>query len=47
VETQITPAINTGILHADAGTGQVGAGVARAPIDCFSQGLLALDAALR
>lgn len=47
VETEITPAINTGILHASTGTGQVGAGVARAPIDCFRQGLLALDAALR
>ncbi len=47
VETEITPAINTGILHASAGTGQVGAGVARAPIECFRQALLALDAALR
>jgi len=47
VETEITPAINTGILHASAGTGQVGAGVGRAPIDCFREGLLALDAALR
>ena len=47
VETEITPAINTGILHASAGTGQVGAGVARAPIDCFRESLLALDAALR
>lgn len=47
VETEITPAINTGILHASAGTGQVGAGVARAPIECFREGLLALDAALR
>jgi len=47
VETEITPAINTGILHASAGTGQVGAGVARAPIECFREGLLALDAAVR
>lgn len=47
VETEITPAINTGILHASAGTGQVGAGVARAPIEGFREGLLALDAALR
>ncbi|HEX9716732.1 MAG TPA: DUF1116 domain-containing protein [Actinomycetota bacterium] len=47
VETEITPAINTGILHTSAGTGQVGAGVARAPIDCFREGLLALDATLR
>ncbi len=47
VETEITPAINTGILHASAGTGQVGAGVARAPIGCFREALLALDAAWR
>jgi hypothetical protein len=47
VETEITPAINTGILHASAGTGQVGAGVARAPIDCFREGLIAFDATLR
>lgn len=47
VETGITPAINTGVLHVCDGTGQVGAGVARAPIECFQQGLLALDAALR
>jgi hypothetical protein len=43
VEMGITPRINTGILHASAGTGQVGAGVAIAPIDCFRQALLALD----
>jgi hypothetical protein len=47
VELEITPSINTGILHASAGTGQVGAGVARAPIACFSEALLALDASLR
>ena len=43
VETGITPRINTGILHACAGTGQVGAGVAVAPIECFRDALLALD----
>jgi Protein of unknown function (DUF1116) len=43
VETGITPRINTGILHASAGTGQVGAGVAVAPIECFRDALLALD----
>ncbi|MGH2631314.1 MAG: DUF1116 domain-containing protein [Actinomycetota bacterium] len=47
VERQITPAINTGILHVSDGTGQVGAGVARAPIACFEEALLALDASLR
>lgn len=39
VETGITPKITTGILHVDAGTGQVGAGVATAPIECFSAAL--------
>jgi hypothetical protein len=43
VETGITPSINTGILHRSAGSGQVGAGVASAPLACFEQALLALD----
>ena len=45
VELGITPRINTGILHASAGTGQVGAGVAQAPLGCFRDALLALDVA--
>ena len=32
VEHGITPKVTTGILHASAGTGQVGAGVAEAPL---------------
>ena len=44
VESELTPAVNTGILHASDGSGQIGAGVARAPIHCFQQALLALDA---
>ncbi|TCC62319.1 DUF1116 domain-containing protein [Kribbella pittospori] len=43
VELGITPAVNTGIIHATAGTGQVGAGVAWAPIECFTDALLDLD----
>ncbi|MDH3500520.1 MAG: DUF1116 domain-containing protein [Acidimicrobiia bacterium] len=43
VELQITPSINTGILHRSAGTGQVGAGVAVAPVDAFRDAVLALD----
>lgn len=46
VESGITPRINTGILHASAGTGQVGAGVAVAPVECFRDALLALDRSL-
>ena len=43
VETGIAPAINTGIAHRQAGIGQVGAGIARAPLACFEQALLALS----
>lgn len=46
VEVQITPAITTGILHRSSGLGQVGAGVARAPLAPFEDALLALDAEL-
>jgi len=43
VETGIAPAINTGIAHRRAGVGQVGAGIARAPLACFEKALLALS----
>src|SRR5207247_8293953 len=46
VEPARTPSINTGILHAGDGSGQVGAGIAEAPLECFQQALLALDARL-
>ena len=42
VETGVAPAINTGIAHRKPGVGQVGAGVARAPLACFEQAVLAL-----
>lgn len=35
VELGITPKINTGILDAESGQGQIGAGVATAPLECF------------
>jgi hypothetical protein len=41
VETQLAPTINTGIAHREPGVGQVGAGIVRAPMDCF---MAALDA---
>lgn len=44
VELGITPAINTGILDASDGRGQIGAGIARAPLECFRAAVLALDA---
>ncbi len=43
VELGITPKVTTGILHAHDGSGQVGAGVATAPLDPFVNALLDLD----
>ena len=42
VETGITPLINTGIAHKEAGIGQIGAGTVRAPLACFEKALEAL-----
>jgi len=44
VETGITPLINTGIAGKIPGTGQIGAGIARAPLACFEQALEAFGA---
>ena len=43
VDTGILPVINTGIAHKEPGIGQIGAGVTRAPLACFTQALLALS----
>jgi len=37
IETGITPLINTGIAGRQAGTGQIGAGIAHAPFACFTR----------
>lgn len=37
------PKVTTGILHASEGTGQVGAGVATAPLECFVDAVMDLD----
>jgi hypothetical protein len=42
VETGLTPKVNTGILHATDGSGQIGAGVATAPLEGFRAAMLAL-----
>ncbi|MEP0806854.1 MAG: DUF1116 domain-containing protein [Chloroflexota bacterium] len=42
VDTSIAPVINTGIAHKDAGVGQVGAGITRAPLECFEQAIMSL-----
>ena len=39
VSTGITPLINTGIAHKNAGVGQIGAGTVRAPLACFEKAL--------
>jgi hypothetical protein len=41
VELGITPRINTGIAHKDAGVGQVGAGLVRPPMSVFEDALVA------
>jgi hypothetical protein len=42
VETGIPPLINTGIAGRRAGVGQIGAGIARAPLACFVRALEAI-----
>ena len=44
VDTGICPVINTGIAHREAGVGQIGAGITRAPLACFSKAISALAA---
>ena len=41
VETGITPRVNTGIAHKEAGVGQIGAGLVRPPLDLFTEALVA------
>jgi len=43
LDTGIMPIINTGIAHRLAGVGQIGAGILRAPLDCFKKALVALS----
>ena len=39
VDSHIAPLINTGIAHREAGVGQIGAGIVRAPLGCFEGAL--------
>jgi hypothetical protein len=41
VELGITPRVNTGIAHREAGIGQIGAGLVRPPMEVFQEALLA------
>jgi len=45
LRTGILPIINTGVAGKVAGTGQVGAGLVRPPVECFTAALSALAAA--
>jgi hypothetical protein len=42
VDSGVVPVINTGIAHREAGVGQIGAGIARAPLPCFAAALAEL-----
>ncbi|MCZ7562686.1 MAG: DUF1116 domain-containing protein [Burkholderiales bacterium] len=46
VDTGIRPVLTTGIAHRTAGVGQIGAGIVRVPMGCFTQALAALADAL-
>lgn len=46
VDTGIRPVLTTGIAHKQAGIGQIGAGIVRVPMACFTQATLALAARL-
>ncbi len=41
VQTGITPRVNTGIAHKDAGVGQIGAGLVRPPMEMFEEAIVA------
>lgn len=43
----VQPVINTGIAHREAGIGQIGAGIARAPLACFAFALMELGRRLK
>ncbi|HEV8252945.1 MAG TPA: DUF1116 domain-containing protein [Candidatus Limnocylindria bacterium] len=47
VESGVQPVINTGIAHRLPGVGQIGAGIARAPLSCFADALRGLAAQLQ
>lgn len=46
VDTGFRPVLTTGIAHKVAGVGQIGAGIVRAPMGCFTQALSALQGAV-
>lgn len=47
VDTGIRPVLTTGIAHKEAGIGQIGAGIVRCPMACFTQAVAALAEAMK
>lgn len=43
IETGILPIITTGIAHKERGRGQIGAGIANPPIECFQKAITAFN----
>jgi len=43
VQTNSTPIIDTGIAHKDPGHPKIGAGIVRAPMNCFKKALIAFS----
>jgi hypothetical protein len=43
LDTSIMPIINTGIAHKQAGVGQIGAGILRAPLGCVKKAFVAMS----
>jgi hypothetical protein len=41
IEIGISPSINSAVIHKSSGAGQIGAGIVRAPYECFSKALKA------
>jgi len=41
VETGILPSVNSAVIHKSRGAGQIGAGIVKAPYECFTKALMA------
>jgi hypothetical protein len=41
VETGILPSLNSAVIHKSSGAGQIGAGIVKAPYECFTKALVA------
>ncbi|MER3447621.1 MAG: hypothetical protein C4291_12660 [Candidatus Dadabacteria bacterium] len=41
IETEILPSIDSAVIHKAKGTGQIGAGIVKAPYECFAKALMA------